>query len=132
MIALRPDPAKSGVVLPAVYAVPDEEVGDQVMAALQLAPGASFDPAAFDAFLATQPDLGTKWSPRYVRVTPALPTTETSKVLKRTLRRERWETDDRVWWRPSNGEPLRPMTPDDVAALRDRFAERGRLASLDA
>jgi fatty-acyl-CoA synthase len=120
------------VVLAAVYAVPDEEVGDQVMAALQLAPGASFDPAAFDAFLAAQPDLGTKWSPRYVRVTPALPTTETSKVLKRALRRDHWETDDPVWWRPANGEPLQPMTPDDAAALRERFAERNRLASLDA
>ena len=41
-----------GVVLAAVYAVPDEEVGDQVMAALQLADPARFDPAAFDAFLA--------------------------------------------------------------------------------
>ena len=35
------------VVMAAVYAVPDPVVGDQVMAALQLAPGASFDGAAF-------------------------------------------------------------------------------------
>ena len=41
-----------GVVLAAVYAVPDEEVGDQVMAALQLAEPERFDPADFDAFLA--------------------------------------------------------------------------------
>ena len=58
-----------GVVLAAVYAVPDEEVGDQVMAALQLAHPERFDPADFDAFLARQSDLGTKWSPRYVRTT---------------------------------------------------------------
>jgi len=52
----------------AVYAVPDEHVGDQVMAAVAMAPGRCFDPAAFAAFLAAQPDLGTKWAPRYVRI----------------------------------------------------------------
>ncbi len=32
------------------------------------AAGAAFDPDAFAAFLAAQPDLGTKWAPRFVRV----------------------------------------------------------------
>jgi len=121
-----------GVLLAAVYAVPDEEVGDQVMAALQLVPGTQFDPAGFDAFLADQADLGTKWSPRYVRVAETLPMTETSKVLKRSLRRERWETSDPVWWRPRAREPLRPMSADDITDLRERFAARNRLAALDA
>ena len=53
------------------------------MAALQLRPGAVFDPDAFAAFLAAQPDMGTKWTPRFVRVAEALPTTATSKVLTR-------------------------------------------------
>ena len=57
-----------GVILDAVYAVPDEEVGDQVMVALQVADPTAFDPAEFDEFLRQQTDLGTKWSPRYVRV----------------------------------------------------------------
>jgi fatty-acyl-CoA synthase len=115
-----------GVVLAAVYAVPDEEVGDQVMAALQLADPARFDPAALDAFLAGQSDLGTKWSPRYVRVCAELPLTQTSKVQKRTLRAQRWECADPVYFRPANGQPLRRLVPADVAALRRRFAERGR------
>lgn len=119
------------VVLAAVYAVPDEEVGDQVMAALQLRSGARFDPAAFDRFLADQPDLGTKWSPRYVRVTDALPVTETQKVLKRLLRRQRWEAHDPVFWRPRRGEPLRAMTADDREELRGRFEARHRLDQLE-
>ncbi len=119
------------VVLAAVYAVPDEEVGDQVMAALQLRSGARFDPAAFDRFLADQPDLGTKWSPRYVRVTDALPVTETQKVLKRLLRRQRWEADEPVFWRPRRGEPLRAMTADDREELRGRFEARHRLDQLE-
>jgi fatty-acyl-CoA synthase len=119
------------VVLAAVYAVPDEDVGDQVMAALELHPGAAFDPAAFDRFLAEQTDLGTKWSPRYIRVTGALPVTETQKVLKRVLRRERWETADPVWWRAAKGEPLQPMTDADRADLRARFEARGRLDQLE-
>ena len=115
-----------GVVLAAVYAVPDEEVGDQVMAALQLARPERFDPADFDAFLARQSDLGTKWSPRYVRISAALPVTQTAKVQKRPLRAERWECAEPVYFRAAQGAPLSRLTGADVAALRARFAERGR------
>lgn len=120
------------VVLAAVYAVPDPDVGDRVMAALQLRPGASFDPDGFAAFLAAQPDLGTKWAPRFVRVSQVLPVTETNKVKKRDLRRERWECADPVWWRPQRDAPYVRLTPADVVALRECFAARGRLAALEA
>jgi fatty-acyl-CoA synthase len=120
-----------GVVLAAVYAVPDAEVGDQVMAALQLVDPASFDPADFDEFLDQQADLGTKWSPRYVRVTSELPTTHTAKVLKRQLRRERWDTSEPVWWRSAKGAPLEPLTDEGRAAILAEFASRDRLAELD-
>ena len=126
ILARHPD-----VVLAAVYAVPDEVVGDQVMATLQLKPGAAFDAERFDAFLREQSDLGTKWSPRYVRIVGALPLTETQKVLKRQLRRERWETTDPVWWRPEIDAPLQPMTEDDRTDLRARFEARGRLDQLE-
>ncbi|HEY4401999.1 MAG TPA: AMP-binding protein [Acidimicrobiia bacterium] len=120
------------VVLAAVYAVPDPDVGDRVMAALQLRPGATFEPDGFAAFLAAQPDLGTKWTPRFVRVGATLPVTETSKVLKRVLRRDRWETDDEVWWQPEKGGAYRRLTPADVDALRGEFAARGRQPVLEA
>jgi fatty-acyl-CoA synthase len=115
-----------------VYAVPDPEVGDRVMAALQLRPGAQFDPDGFAAFLAAQPDLGTKWTPRFVRVADPLPMTETSKVLKRALRRERWETPDPVWWQPEKGAPYRRLEPGDADTLREQFAARGRTGVLEA
>ena len=127
ILARHPD-----VVLAAVYAIPDPEVGDQVMAALQLRSGRDLDPAGFSEFLAAQPDLGTKWSPRFVRVTDQLPVTPTSKVLKRVLRRERWECSDPVWWRPSAAEPYRRITAEDVTDMRAAFTARGRLSSLDA
>src|SRR4051812_2601650 len=90
----------SPVVLCAVYAVPDEVAGDQVMAALKLKPGATFDPEEFAAFLAEQADLGTKWAPRYVRVVDDLPLTPTNKVLKRQLRNEALDVADPIWKRP--------------------------------
>jgi len=121
-----------GVVVAAVYAVPDPDVGDRVMAALQLVPGATFDPDAFAGFLEQQSDLGTKWAPRFVRITGALPTTPTAKVLKRVLRRERWETDDPVWWQPARHEPYRRLTADDVAVLAREFEARGRAGVLAA
>ena len=114
------------VVLAAVYAVPDPVVGDQVMAALQLRPGAVFDPGEFALFLAGQGDMGTKWSPRFVRVCPALPVTATSKVLVRTLRAERWRTDDPVWWRPGRAPdtPFQLLGVADVADLEEAVARR--------
>ncbi|OBA72115.1 acyl-CoA synthetase [Mycobacterium sp. 1554424.7] len=69
----------------AVYAVPDERVGDQVMAAVVLNDGARLDPDSFEAFLRAQPDLSPKAWPRYVRIATDLPSTATHKVLKRQL-----------------------------------------------
>ena len=69
----------------AVYAVPDEHVGDQVMAAMVLQDDADLTPEEFGRFLAGQPDLSPKAWPRYVWLTDRLPTTATNKILKREL-----------------------------------------------
>jgi fatty-acyl-CoA synthase len=91
--------------LVAVYAVPDPAAGDQVMAAVELADGAAFDPGAFGQFLAAQPDLGTKWPPRFVRVIRSMPVTASNKVLKKQLRADGIRTADPVYARP--GRELR-------------------------
>ena len=119
-------PGVRGVV---VYAVPDPRTGDQVMAALEV--GADdFDPAGFAAFLADQPDLGTKWAPRFVRLLDAIPLTATGKVDRKPLRAERWSTGDPVWWRPAPGQPYRRFTAADAEALRSAFADAGREGML--
>lgn len=69
----------------AVYAVPDERVGDQVMAAFVLRDGTTLRPEDLEKFLASQPDLSPKAWPRYVRINDDLPVTATNKVLKREL-----------------------------------------------
>jgi fatty-acyl-CoA synthase len=69
----------------AVYALPDDAVGDQVMAALVLRNGMRLDPAEFEEFLASQADLSPKAWPRYVRINDDLPATATNKILKREL-----------------------------------------------
>jgi fatty-acyl-CoA synthase len=69
----------------AVYAVPDESVGDAVMAALVLRDGAALTPEQFGAFLAAQPDLSPKAWPRHVWIAGDLPATATNKVIKREL-----------------------------------------------
>jgi fatty-acyl-CoA synthase len=100
----------------AVYAVPDDPVGDRVMVALELVDGAAFDPAAFDEFLDGQSDLGTKWRPAFVRVTTDLPKLASMKIDKQRLRREAWR-DGQVFWRCAKGRPLVPL----VDADRDRL-----------
>jgi fatty-acyl-CoA synthase len=117
-------------VMVAVYPVPDPRTGDQVMAALELAPDASFDPADFRAFLDGQADLGTKWMPRFVRLTPSMPLTASNKVEKHRLRSQGWTVDDVVWWQPERGAAYVELTPEDGAALRASFADHGRESLL--
>ena len=115
------------VVMAAVYAVPDPRGGDQVMAALELREGATFDGDDFVRFLGMQPDVGTKWPPRFVRITDDMPLTGTNKVRKAPLREEGWECDEPVWWRPARGEPgYRLLTDDDCRALRAEREAHGR------
>lgn len=82
----------------AVYAVPDGNVGDQVMAALVLVDGAELTPADLADFLAAQPDLSPKAWPRSVRVAPTLPSTATNKVLERELAAEGATPGNGVLW----------------------------------
>ncbi len=86
----------------AVYAVPDAQVGDAVMAAIVLRDGMSLTAEEFGEFLARQPDLSPKAWPRFVWVThgdAALPVTATNKVIKRTLSAQGTRIPDGVLWR---------------------------------
>jgi fatty-acyl-CoA synthase len=112
-------------VLAAVYGVPDDQAGDQVMAGLVLREGAVFDPAAFAAWVETRDDIGPKWRPRYVRILSDPPTTGTNKIVKRTLVHQKWRGDrvggDQVYVR-DRGEPAyRTFTVDDERALHASF-----------
>jgi fatty-acyl-CoA synthase len=115
-----------GVVLAAAYAVPDPEIGDRVMVAIQLADGQPFDPVAFATFLAGQADLGPKWLPTYVRVVDDFPMTQTNKILKRELVTQQWRSSDPIWWRRGKEIAFVPFTPADRRALEAQFVERGR------
>jgi fatty-acyl-CoA synthase len=99
----------------AVYAVPDEHVGDQVMAALVLVDDAELTPGEFGEFLAGQPDLSPKAWPRHVWITDRLPTTATNKVLKRELRA--WGTA------PKGGQLWTRIGRDKAYAAVDRRGE---------
>ncbi|MCV7222974.1 fatty-acid--CoA ligase FadD1 [Mycolicibacterium elephantis] len=83
----------------AVYPVPDELVGDQVMAAIVLQDDADLTPQAFEEFLAAQSDLSPKAWPRYVWIADDLPSTATNKILKRDLIARGTDPDGRRLWR---------------------------------
>lgn len=114
----------------AVYPVPDERTADdQPMAAIELVAHATFDADAFARFCALEPDLGTKWAPRYVRIGP-LPVGATNKIDRAALGRERWDTAAAMWWRPDRSSSYREMTDDDRRGLEARFAAHGRAGAL--
>lgn len=83
----------------AVYPVPDEHVGDQVMAAIVLRDGVELSPQAFEEFLKAQRDLSPKAWPRYVWVAEDLPSTATNKILKRELITRGVDPEGRVLWK---------------------------------
>jgi fatty-acyl-CoA synthase len=83
----------------AVYGVPDDDVGDQVMAAIVLDDGQTLTPDEFEKFLATQPDLSPKAWPRFVRINDELPQTATNKILKRELVRAGVTAGGGVLWK---------------------------------
>lgn len=120
VIARHPD-----VVMTAVYAVPDPRTGDQVMTALELRDGVAFDPEDFASFLLAQPDLGTKWAPKFVRIVHAMPLTATNKVDKAPLRRAGWSVQH-VFWRPGAEMVYVPLTETATGELLAAFAEHGR------
>jgi len=105
-----------GVRSAAVYAVPDDPVGDRVMVALELADPDGFRVDDFDDFLDAQPDLGPKWIPAFVRPAAELPKLASMKIDKTRLRAEAWRAPG-ISFRPGRGERLRPLTEADRAGL---------------
>jgi len=121
-----------GVAVAPVFAVPDPRTGDRVMTALELEPGAEFDPAAFGAYLAAQPDMGAKWWPSFVRIVDSMPLTGSGKINKAPLRHAAWQTTDPVFVRV--GRTAEYVALDDVARkeIEQEFIEHGRAAHLPA
>ncbi|TXS76290.1 AMP-binding protein [Streptomyces sp. NBC_01689] len=121
-----------GAAAVAVYAVPDPVAGDQVMATVASRDDVPFDPRAFAAFLAVQPDLGTKMAPRFVRIVERMPVTATNKIHRAALRRAGFRCADPVWWRPPGERAYRRLTEADVRALLAEYRARGREDLLPA
>lgn len=120
------------ITLVAVYPVPDERTGDQVMATLQVKDPEAFSTAEFEDFLDAQPDLGTKWVPKYLRLVTDVPITATRKINKPVLRKEAWEVDDLLYYRPAAPTKFAPLTEDEKARIRDSFMTNGRMSFVPA
>jgi fatty-acyl-CoA synthase len=123
------------VVIAAVYGVPDEHAGDQIMAAVQLRDGATFDGEAFASFIDSLTDVGPKWRPRYVRVVREFPTTGTNKIVKRTLVRQKYRHDlcgsDDLYVRERGSASYRAFTEHDEQVLRVALERAGRARFWD-
>lgn len=99
----------------AVYPVPDELVGDQVMAAVVLRDGAQLAPAEFGEFLAAQSDLSPKAWPRHVWLAEDLPSTATNKILKRDLIALGTDPAGRMLWSRTRRTFSVRRAPDNIS-----------------
>jgi len=121
------------VYLCCVYAVPDVDAGDRVMATLVLAENVSFDGGEFLSFLRSQADLSPKWLPSYLRLARDLPRTATNKPLLRQLQREKFRldlTDDPIYFHERLHEPYRRFERADYERLIEAFRCSGRAPLL--
>ncbi len=120
----------TGVVLAAAYGVPDVDIGDQVMVALQLKDGMLFDQNKFSEFLVAQTDLGPKWIPSFVRVMTEIPLTQTNKVLKRELSQDKWQSvvrgEGAMFVRDKKSNRFEPFGRAEYDALKSSFDASGR------
>lgn len=91
----------------AVYALPDPQSGDRLVAALVTTQ--PLDPTEFERFLDEQDDLGTKARPFYVLLVDRLPRTATNKVLKRELRSQGLGAAGSWWVREQHGTAYSPL-----------------------
>lgn len=119
------------VILAAVYGVPDFDMGDRVMAALQLQSGATFDAVEFSKFLSGQTDLGPKWVPSFIEIVENFPMTPSNKVIKRELVLRRWhnaerDVNARIWLRPGKEIRFEKFGVNDAKQLRSKFAAHQR------
>ena len=109
------------------FGIPDPRTGDQVMVALEIPTGVGFEDLRLPEFLAAQEDLGTKSTPRFVRVSAQLPTTGSNKLRKKEMQLQWWRSSDAVYFWQGRGAPeYRLMTEDDKEALSAEFVANGR------
>ena len=77
-----------GVADCAVFGVPDEEFGEALACAVQVASGATLDAAAVQGFLKSR--LASYKVPQHVNFHAELPREDTGKIFKRKLREPYW------------------------------------------
>ncbi len=133
LLAEHPD-----VTLAAAYGVPCAVSDELVMAALQIRPGAEFDPKGFFDFCERQIREGgmdRKWMPDFVRVVDDFEFTQTQKILVRNLKRAHYHRgrlpDASLWWRRRGDTAFLPFSKDDFERLRVEFEAAERLDVLD-
>jgi fatty-acyl-CoA synthase len=127
------------VDLAAAYGAPCAVSDELVMAALKLAPGATFEPQGFFDFCERQVADGgmdRKWFPDFVRLVEDFEFTRTQKILVRSLKKDHFNRDrlpdEPIFWRTRGDTTFRPFTKDDYQALRREFVEAEREGLLDA
>jgi fatty-acyl-CoA synthase len=124
------------VALAAAYGVPCAVSDELVMVALELRPGAKFDPAGFFAFceqLVEHGGMDKKWFPDFVRIVDAFEFTQTQKILVRNLKKDHFHRERLagapIFWRRRGEKAYASFASEDFAALRKDFqkAERDSL-----
>jgi len=126
------------VALAAAYGVPCPISDEWVMVALELVPGASFDPVEYFGYLENQVEQGgmdRKWFPDFVRIVDAFEYTETQKILVRNLKGLHFDRrrlpNEALYRRRRGDDRFYAFSADDFEVLRKDFIASERDEVLD-
>ena len=126
-----------GVELAVAYGAPCPVSDENVMVAIKLYPGISFDPrAAFDWFTdqEKQGGMDPKWMPDYIRIVEEFPVTRTHKLLIRPLKRDHFNLKNHpemtIYFRRRGDTTYHPFTPEVYLDTMRDFEKNGRLHLL--
>jgi fatty-acyl-CoA synthase len=127
------------VALAAAYGAPCPVSDELVMVALELRPGARFDPEGFFAFCEEQVRRGgmdRKWFPDFVRIVGSFEFTQTQKILVRGLKQDHFRRDrlpdEPLFWRRRGDAGFRELSAADYDELRREFVAAERLHLLES
>ncbi len=99
------------------------------------APGGDLRPGVLRRRLDAEADLSPKWRPAHVRISAAIPTSPTNKVLSRTLVHQKYRPDrvggDPLWVRTRGDAAYRPFGDAEAEELHRQLDEHGRLRFWD-
>jgi fatty-acyl-CoA synthase len=119
------------------YGTPSEVSDENVMIAVQLKHGSTFDPEQVYAWYRQKQKEGgldPKWMPDYIRIVDVFPLTDTQKIIVRPYKKENYNIESNptmeIYYRMRGDNTYKKLTQERYQEIKELFRNNGREALL--